>query len=118
MKTIQIKFRPTQIIDPRKWGSTLQIGQILTGELQLSNNCVSWDDVNDQSWCFWLGDTAELIEIESKGKEADLYNLFLDLKSKFDYWGNCTFQDISDFFKRNQMHEELIQLSIMMANEY
>lgn len=41
MKTIEITFKPTKLIDSLKFGSTLEVGQILTGNMQLSNSCVS-----------------------------------------------------------------------------
>lgn len=46
MKSIEIVFKPIVLLDSRKYGSTLEVGQKLTGNLQLSNNCVSWEDKN------------------------------------------------------------------------
>lgn len=71
--------------------------------MQLSNSCVSWEDVNGQQWAFWIGDTAELIEIISKGEEANLYYFFMELKKNHDYWGLCTETEIKDFCKRNNI---------------
>lgn len=104
MKTIEISFRPTQLLDPRKNGSALEIGQILTGSMQLSNSCVSWEDVNGQQWAFWIGDTAELVEIKSDGENAQLYRSFLNLKENHDYWGLCIEADIKDFCQRNNLN--------------
>lgn len=104
MKTIEIIFRPTQLLDTRKYGSTLEIGKEFTGNMQLSNNCVFWEDVNGQQWAFWIGDTAELVEIKSKGADADLYRFFLELKENHDYWGLCNVSEINDFCNRNNIN--------------
>ncbi len=103
MKTIEITFKPTKLIDSRKFGSTLEKGQIFTGNMQLSNSCVSWEDSNGQQWSFWIGDTAELVEIKSKNEEANLYRFYLELKENYDYWGFCTISEIKDFCNRNQI---------------
>lgn len=103
MKTIEIVFKPTKLLDSRKYGSTLEIGQELNGNMQLSNSCVSWEDLNGQQWAFWIGDTAELVEIKSKGEEADLYRFFMELKENHDYWGFCSVPEIKDFCNRNQI---------------
>lgn len=108
MKTIEITFRPTQLLDSRKYGSTLEVGQVLSGSMQLSNSCVSWEDMNGQQWAFWIGDTAELVDIKSKGQEADLYRFFLELKENHEYWGFCTVSEIKDFCKRNQIECKII----------
>ena len=103
MKSIEIIFRPTQLLDSRKSGSTLEVGQELKGDMQLSNSCVSWEDINGQQWAFWIGDTAELVEIKSRCEEADLYHFFLELKKTHDYWGLCTISEIKDFCNRNNI---------------
>ncbi|WP_454060734.1 hypothetical protein [Elizabethkingia ursingii] len=103
MKSIEIIFKPTQLLDPRKYGSTLEVGQELRGMMQLSNSCISWEDINGQQWAFWIGQTAELMTILSKGEEADLYRFFLELKEEHDYWGLCIPSDIKDFCKRNNL---------------
>lgn len=103
MQTIEITFKPTKLLDARKYGSTLEVGQELKGNMQLSNSCVSWEDLNGQQWAFWIGDTAELVEIKSKGEEADLYRFFLYLKENHDYCGFCRVSEIKDFCARNQI---------------
>ncbi|WP_027384908.1 hypothetical protein [Epilithonimonas caeni] len=103
MKTIEIIFKPTKLLDSRKYGSTLELGQELVGNMQLSNSCVSWEDCNGQQWAFWIGDTAELVEIKSRGEEADLYRFFLELKENYEYWGFCTITEIKDFCRRNKI---------------
>lgn len=103
MKSIEIIFKPTQLLDPRKYGSTLEVGQELQGMMQLSNSCVSWEDINGQQWAFWIGETAELVKIISKGEEANLYRFFLKLKENHDYWGLCTIPEIKDFCTRNNL---------------
>ena len=108
MKTIEIIFKPTELIDSRKFGSTLEVGQILKGNMQLSNSCVTWEDSNGQQWAFWIGDTAELVEIKSKNTEADLYRFYLDLKENHDYWGLCTISEIKDFCNRNNITSKIL----------
>lgn len=103
MKSIEIIFKPTQLLDTRKFGSTLELGQELRGIMQLSNSCVSWGDLNGQQWAFWIGDTADLVEIKSKGESADLYLFFLELRDKHDYWGFCILSDVKDFCYRNNI---------------
>lgn len=103
METLEITFKPTKLLDNRKHGSTLEVGQELKGNMQLSNSCVSWDDMNGQQWAFWIGDTAELVEIKSRGQEADLYRFFLELKKNHEYWGLCTVSEIKDFCLRNRI---------------
>jgi hypothetical protein len=56
------KFRVTQIIDKRNWGSSLVIGKTYEGLYTPSNNCIWWTDpANYQEWVFWVGDTCELV---------------------------------------------------------
>ena len=108
MKTIEITFKVTELIDSRKFGSSLEVGQILKGNMQLSNSCVSWEDSNGQQWSFWIGDTAELVEIKSKTEEADLYRFYLALKENHDYWGLCTISEMKDFCNRNNIKFQII----------
>lgn len=62
MKTQDVKFKVTKIEDSRKNGSTIEIGSIYDGILNKNNNAVWFNDVNDQSWVFWVNDTCELID--------------------------------------------------------
>jgi len=107
MITIAITFTPTEIINNRKSGATLEVGQILKGNMQLSNSCVFWEDSNGQQWSFWIGDTAELVEIKSKNQEADLYRFYLELKENHDYWGLCVISEMKDFCKRNSIRFQI-----------
>lgn len=107
MKTIEITFKPTELIDSIKDGSTIKLGQILSGSMQLSNSCVYWQDMNEQQWAFWIDDTAELVEIKSKGEEADLYRFFLKLKEEHEYWGECIVPDMKDFCSRNNIDNRI-----------
>jgi hypothetical protein len=57
--TGKVYFLVTDIIDKRNWGSTLELGQVYTGILD--GNKIHWDDVNEQSWVFYVGQTCELV---------------------------------------------------------
>lgn len=107
MKSIEITFTPTELIDSIKDGSTIKIGQTLIGSMQLSNSCVYWQDINHQQWAFWIGDTAELVEIKSKGEEADLYRFFLVLKEEHEYFGFCIRHEMKDFCSRNNIEYKI-----------
>ena len=59
-KTETVKFVVTGIEDTRKMGSTIEIGKSYEGVLNRNTNAIWFDDINGQSWVFWVGDTCEL----------------------------------------------------------
>ena len=62
---VPAKFKVTEIIDKRNWGSTLEIGRTYDGTYTASNGTVYWTDpANGQEWVFWVGDTCELIKTD------------------------------------------------------
>lgn len=60
----EVKFRVTEILDTRKYGSSLEIGSVLVGELDDKRKDVIWwiDPNNQQQWVFYIGITCEIVE--------------------------------------------------------
>lgn len=56
-----IKFKVLRLEDSRKTNSTLEVGSIYTGTLY-PDNCVYFTDINEQQWCFYIGDTCSIID--------------------------------------------------------
>lgn len=56
-----IRFEVLEILDARKTGSTIEVGNAYLGSLY-PDNWVYFTDVNEQEWSFYVDDTCRIIE--------------------------------------------------------
>lgn len=56
-----VRFKVLAIEDSRKTNSTLEVGSNYLGTLYAAD-CIYFMDINEQEWCFYVGDTCSIIE--------------------------------------------------------
>lgn len=57
-----VKFEVLEVIDTRKSGSTVAVGEILKGLYYPNSNTIYFSDSNGQDWTFYVNDTCRIIE--------------------------------------------------------
>jgi len=56
-----VNFKPTNLVDPVKYGSALTVDKPFKGELSQCKTKVYWTDSNGLQWIFYVGDTCVLL---------------------------------------------------------
>lgn len=76
MKITKCKFKIIKLVDSRKQGSELEVGNTYVGELHQGVKTVVWyKDKTDTDWCFYPGDTCEVVEEEKTFWERYFENI-------------------------------------------
>jgi len=61
---MEIYFKVTQIIDPRKYNSDIEIGPMFRGTLSKDRRIVTYTDKANCTWSFWVGETCLIFECD------------------------------------------------------